>query len=310
MDQNVVRLPHPARRLPAESPHRTGKGKDPDGGANSNPVIFFQIIGDRTDRHIPAVHGVPAAPPEARRALRPLRGTDFKKLCPGLLRQLIGQFLSITHAGKIDHQMPFVCPHMGILLRPDDKGLLLGKYAGSIARGRLRKAEEEVSGGHEIQREHIELDAYPQHQRHAEDTAQGHSQGFFAQQQSRCRQIGQAVDDQQCDAGKHKVLKQHIRKWKHLKIRQHGVHAHSLAGGIDQHPRCAGHGSQADEQRPENQKPPGGSIPGMSLLVRFMIHFFPLICILQYISITIICHACCLSRKEAFRQRQADGTLF
>lgn len=48
-----------------------------------------------------------------------------------------------------------------------------------------------------VGREHIKLDADPQHQRHAEQPAERDARTLFSQQQSGCGQIGQAVDDQQ-----------------------------------------------------------------------------------------------------------------
>ena len=83
------------------------------------------------------------------------------------------------------------------------------------------------------------------------------------------REIGQPVDDEQSDAGEYEVLKHRIRKGNHLKIRQHGIHTQGLASGVFQHGRRAAHGPQADEQRPENEPPPGRSKTGMEQLLQF-----------------------------------------
>ena len=88
---------------------------------------------------------------------------------------------------------------------------------------------------------------------------------------SRC-EIGQPVDDEQSDAGEYEVLKHRIRKGKHLKIRQHGIHAQGLASGVYQHGRRAAHGPQAGEQRSENEPPPGRSKTGMGQLLQFLFH--------------------------------------
>lgn len=68
-----------------------------------------------------------------------------------------------------------------------------------------------------VGREHIKLDADPQHQRNAAYAAEIIPGSFVHQEQYRRRQIGNAVDDQQREARKCEVLKQDIRKREHLK---------------------------------------------------------------------------------------------
>ena len=65
----------------------------------------------------------------------------------------------------------------------------------------LRKAEHEVNRRHEVGREHIKLNADPQHQCHTKQPAERNTCVPFCQQQAGCGQIGQTVDNQQCPAG-------------------------------------------------------------------------------------------------------------
>ena len=65
----------------------------------------------------------------------------------------------------------------------------------------LRKAEHEVNRRHEVGREHIKLNADPQHQCHTKQPAERNTCVLFCQQQAGCGQIGQTVDNQQCPAG-------------------------------------------------------------------------------------------------------------
>ncbi len=126
----------------------------------------------------------------------------------GAFRFLKGLAAHIAHAGKVHHQPFGVCADMRIVFPADDKFFLPFKHPGRIAGQRLRQPEKEVQSRHEIQREQPELDANPEHQRYAEHAAQHHARVFPPKEQNRRRQIGQAVDDQQGNAGKHKILKQ------------------------------------------------------------------------------------------------------
>ena len=141
----------------------------------------------------------------------------------------------------------------------------------------LAQAEEEEGRGHEVQREHVELDADPQHQRDPEDHAEEDPAPPPPQQQDRRRQIRQPVHDQQGKAGKQEVPEQHLRKGQLLKEGQHGVHAQGRSAGVEDHAHPAGHRADADEERPENQDLPGD--------VRFSIH--------------ITMHSVCLDRGAA-----------
>ena len=121
---------------------------------------------------------------------------------------------------------------------------------------RCRGRKDPLSA-HDFLREHIKLDADPQHQRHAEQPAERDARTLFSQQQSGCGQIGQAVDDQQRPAGERQIPEQHVRKRQHLKIREHRVHAQRPAARVEQHPGRACDRADADKQRPEQQDAPG-----------------------------------------------------
>lgn len=136
------------------------------------------------------------------------------------------------------------------------KGLLPLKHPGGVARGGLTEAEDEIQGGHEVQGKHVKLNENPQHQRDSEHAPQHDPGGLFSEKQRRRRQVGYAVHQKQGDSRKEKILKQNVRKGKHLKIGQHPRHAHAAAGGVRQHARRAAHGAQPDKQRPENQRLP------------------------------------------------------
>ena len=61
----------------------------------------------------------------------------------------------------------------------------------------VTEAKDEEGRGHEIQREHIKLDADPEHQGNAKDPAEDYAKFLLSQKQSRRCQICQAVYDQQ-----------------------------------------------------------------------------------------------------------------
>ena len=175
-------------------------------------LVGGQVDRHRLNGHCPAVHSIAAAPPEAQRSLRALRCLDLIDLRAGAFRFLKGLAAHVTHAGKVHHQPFGVCSDMRIVLPADGKVLLSFKHPGRIAGQRLCQPEKEVQSRHEIQREQPELDANPEHQRYAEHAAQHHARMLPPKEQNRRRQIGQAVDDQQGNAGKHKILKQQLRQ--------------------------------------------------------------------------------------------------
>ena len=67
-----------------------------------------------------------------------------------------------------------------------------------------------IDGGHEIQREHIKLNADPKHERHAEQSAEENAALFFRKQKSCRGQVGYSVDDKQRNSGKGEALKKHL----------------------------------------------------------------------------------------------------
>ena len=263
VDEEVVGLADAAGGLHAEAADRRGQGEDPDGGADGHVVIGGKVEPDRLDGHGPAVHPVAAAPPEAERARGPLSGADLIDGCAGPVGLGEGLLSDVAHAGEADDQAAGVGTDVRVVGGVDAEGLLLQEDPGGIAGRGLAQAEEEIERGHEIQGEDVKLDADPEHQRHAEDAAEHDARFLFREEQAGGGQVAQAVDDQQRPAGEDEVLKQNFGEGKDLKIRQHGVHAQRAAAGVDQHGGCAGHGAEADEERPEDQKLPGGLKSGM-----------------------------------------------
>ena len=67
------------------------------------------------------------------------------------------------------------------------------------------------------------------------------------------------------------VLKQHLRKGQYLKIREHGVHAHPLAAGVQQHGQGSAYRPYAHENRPEQQQAACVPEPGR------LLHIVPLL---------------------------------
>ena len=92
----------------------------------------------------------------------------------------------------------------------------------------------------------------------------------MSRQEPRRQQIGQAVDQQQCNAGESKILKQYICKGHLLEEGQHGVHSHTFARWIQQHAQTAPQGAQANEQRPENQPAASSCISGMCVCFHYI----------------------------------------
>ncbi|MDY4199673.1 MAG: hypothetical protein SOX90_04155 [Candidatus Fimadaptatus sp.] len=87
------------------------------------------------------------------------------------------------------------------------KKLLPVEYARRIAGNRLNQSEYEVRGRHEVEREHVKLNADPKHQRHAEYAAAHRARIPAPQQQPRRGKVGKPVHDKKRIAGKRKVRK-------------------------------------------------------------------------------------------------------
>ena len=189
MNEYVVGGADPATRFFAEFTHGGAEVKDPNGAANGHMVIFLKLHADILYRHCPAVHSVAAAPPEAESAARSLGSTHFIYLRARSIRRLKSLLFGIAHSGEINDELCRVGADVGVIALADGEMLLVIKYNGHIARYRLYKSEDEVGGGHEIQREHIELDAYPEHQRYTEYSAEHRAYAFIRYQQPRRRQI-------------------------------------------------------------------------------------------------------------------------
>ena len=66
----------------------------------------------------------------------------------------------------------------------------------------LTETKDEEGRGHEIQREHIKLDADPEHQGNAKDPTEKYAERFLSEQQNCRRQVCQSVYDQQGKARK------------------------------------------------------------------------------------------------------------
>ena len=256
VDKNIVGLADFSRRLRAEAAHRGGQGEHPDGRADRHVLIARKVDGYRLNRHGPAVHPVAAAPPEARRPLRPLGGAELIDLRAAVVRLLIGEGTNIAHAGE-EHDQPLrIFPDAWIVRGVGAEGLLLLEHARGVSRGRLRRTEEKIGRGHKIQRKNIKLNADPEHQRHPEHAAEHRAAAPLREQQSRRRQVGHSVDNKQRPAGKDEVLKKHVRERQHLEKRQHRVHSQRPSAGVQQHTERARHGAQTDKQRPEDENAP------------------------------------------------------
>ena len=106
---------------------------------------------------------------------------------------------------------------------------------------------------HEIQREHIKLDADPQHQAYTEDASHDNTGLFLRKQQPGSGQVRETVYNQQCAAGKGEILKDGFCKGQYLKIGEHGVHSHQLSAGVQQHPKGTTYCADGDKECPENQ---------------------------------------------------------
>ena len=256
MHEDVIGLFDLACRLRAEAAHGGCNGKHPYRRADRHMLIVCQAHGDGFNRHLPFVHSIPAAPPEAKGSLRPLGRLHLVSLGAAAVCLLIRELPDIVHAREKHHQALFVCTDVRVIRQCNVKRFLLSEHPRGIACGGLRSAEDEKARGHEIKWEDIKLNAYPQHQRHAEHSAE-HRAGFlFCQQQCCRRQVCKPIDDQQRPAGKCEVLKNAVCKRQYLKIRQHRVHAHESSRWVDEHGKRSCHGADADKQRPENKPAP------------------------------------------------------
>lgn len=68
------------------------------------------------------------------------------------------------------------------------------------------------------------------------------------QQQGRRSQVGNPVDEEQCDPGEYVVLVKVFCQGEHLEIGEKGLHPHGAPIRFDEHPRGAGHSANADNR--------------------------------------------------------------
>ena len=115
----------------------------------------------------------------------------------------------------------------------------------------LTKSEHEKARGHEICREHIELNADPQHERNAKNAAEQDTRFSVRDQQTGGCEICQTVDDEQRAAGKGEISEQYRGKWQFLKVWQHTGHTRRAPGRIYKHHAGAQNRAYTDKQRPE-----------------------------------------------------------
>lgn len=137
------------------------------------------------------------------------------------------------------------------------KALLFLKNQCGISCKELDHSENEIDRGQEIEREHVKLNADPEHQCHTKEHSETDAQRLFPEQKNCCRQIGQAVDYQQSHARKNIVLIQNIRQRKLFEIGQHILHLQKASVRFDKHAHGTNHSSDADKQAPEQQRGPG-----------------------------------------------------
>ena len=128
---------------------------------------------------------------------------------------------------------------------------------GGETREGLEYAEDEIDNVHCVQGEDAELDSYPQHQRDAKHCAEYESPTAVTEYQHRGGEIGQTVHAQQGNAAPHKVLKEEIRKGKHLKVWQHIRHVPHVAVRIRPKQDGTAYRAKTDKNTPEKQCPTG-----------------------------------------------------
>ena len=116
----------------------------------------------RTTRS-PAVHPIASAPPEAQCSFCALRGTNLIEsgTCP--IRFFHRLLFYIAHPEKIDHQPFGVRSDVRIIAFLNIKLLLLVEHQCCISGRSLTETDYKKRRRHEIQREHIKLNADPQH---------------------------------------------------------------------------------------------------------------------------------------------------
>ena len=253
MYQNVVRFPDLPGGLLTKAAYRSSQCKDPNGGTDRHMVILRQIDAQGSNGHCPAVHPIASAPPETQCSLCALRGTNFIECgtCP--IRFFHRLLFYIAHPGKIDHQPFGVRSDVRIIAFLNIKLLLPIKYPCGISGRSLTEADHKKRRRHEIQREHIKLDADPQHERHTEDASCDNANSLFGKQQPGGGQVREAIYNQQCVAGKGEILKDDFCKRQYLKIGEHGIHPHPLSAGVQQHPKGTAYCADRHKECPENQ---------------------------------------------------------
>ena len=140
MHEDVIDLFYPACRLRAEAAHGSRNGKHPYRCADRHMLIVCQAHGDRLDRHLPFVHSIPAAPPEAEGALRPLGRLNLIGLGAAAVCLLIRELPDIAHAREEHNQTLFVCADVQVIRRIDAECFLLAEHPRGIACGGQRRA--------------------------------------------------------------------------------------------------------------------------------------------------------------------------
>lgn len=147
MHEDVIGLFDLACRLRAEAAHGGCNGKLPYRRADRHMLIVCQAHGDGFNRHLPFVHSIPAAPPEAKGSLRPPGRLHLVSLGAAAVCLLIRELPDIAHAREKHHQTLFVCTDVRVIRQCNVKRFLLAEHPRGIACGGLRSAEDEKARG-------------------------------------------------------------------------------------------------------------------------------------------------------------------
>lgn len=110
-----------------------------------------------------------------------------------------------------------------------------------------------ISGRQKIRRKHVKLDAYPEHQRYAENSAQKCAEALFGQREVQPLSDSSDRLPQEAPIPKRSGRGIGHRQRAASKIRKHRSHPCGLPEGIQQHHERAANRTQADKQRPKNQ---------------------------------------------------------